>query len=131
MAPPTSNTPVLGELEIQVLEYLWSNEAATAKEAHRCLGKPRGTSVNTVQSAMERLFRKGFLSRSKSGHAYRYSPLVEKKALLASLINDVVGRFNTDSLSSAAAILDAAERIDENALDLLEAEIKKRRGDKN
>lgn len=127
MTQQPRDTPTLGELEIQVLEHLWCSGETSARELHETLSASRKVSPNTVQSAMERLFRKGLLSRRKSSHRYVYKADVCKADLLGNLINDLVTRFQADSTSSAAAILNAAERIDEQALDLLEAEIRRRR----
>lgn len=127
MAGSNTNPPPLGELEIQVLEYLWQHSDATAKEFHEFVSASRPSTLNTVQSAMERLYRKGLAKRKKVSHSYRYSAKVNKSDLLGSLINDLVGRFNSDSQSSAAAFLNAAEQLDAEALDLLEEEINRRK----
>ena len=127
MGQQPRETPTLGELEIEVLEYLWQGGESSVRELHEALCARRKLSANTVQSAMERLFRKGLLSRHKSSHRYVYKAEVSRSDLLGHLINDLVTRFQPDASSSAAAILNAAERIDEQALDLLEAEIQRRR----
>lgn len=127
MTVSSINPPPLGELEIQVLEYLWQEADATAKEFHEYVSVDRPSSLNTVQSAMERLFRKGLVIRKKVSHSYRYSAKVTKADLLGHLINDLVGKFNSDSRSSAAAFLNAAEQLDAQTLDLLEAEIARRK----
>lgn len=119
--------PVLGELEVHVLDILWAEGTLSAKEMHEHISLERSASANTVQSAMERLFRKGLLSRCKSSHRYLYTAKVKKEELLGQTINQLVTRFQTDSSSSAAAILNAAEQMDEEALDLLEAEIQRRK----
>ena len=54
---------LLGELEKQVLEYLWKNQPADAKQVHSYFEKDRGGSLNTIQSTLERLFKKDLLSR--------------------------------------------------------------------
>ena len=59
----------LGELEKQVLQYLWNASEADAKQVHVVLGQSRGNSLNTIQSTLDRLFKKGLLSRTKQGHA--------------------------------------------------------------
>lgn len=119
--------PALGALEIAVLEHLWQVPEASAKEVHAALGAARGISVNTVQSTLERLYRKKLLKRAKAGHAFRYSAQVPREQLVADLINDVLGRFGGDTASSLAAFVEAADRLDEEALNALEAELKKRR----
>lgn len=126
-ATPAIQVP-LGDLEIQVLEHLWAQpEGATAKQAHRAVGEARGVTLNTVQSALERLFRKGLLSRHKESHAYFYCAAVPRQAFLSTLINQVLGRFGSDSASSVAAMVDAAEQLDSETLELLEEAIRERR----
>lgn len=55
----------LGKLEKIVLQYLWNKKEADAKQVHSVLGVPRGNSLNTIQSTLDRLFKKELLSRSK------------------------------------------------------------------
>jgi len=131
MAYSFSDIPALGELEIRVLAFLWASGEMSAKDMHEHINQERNASANNVQSAMERLFRKGLLSRSKLSHRYLYKAEVSKADLLGHMINDLVTRFQADSTSSAAAILNAAERIDDEALDLLEAEIQRRREERS
>lgn len=126
-AKPAVSVP-LGDLEIQALEYLWAHtEGGTAKQAHEAFGQARGVTLNTVQSALERLFRKGLLTRRKEGHAYCYEAATSRQAFLSSLINQVLGRFGGDSASSVAAMVDAAENFDSETLTLLEDVIRERR----
>jgi predicted transcriptional regulator len=119
--------PPLGDLEVAVLEYVWSSGDASAKEAHAALGAARGISLNTVQSAMERLFRKGLLSRVKASHSFRYSARIGREELVATLIGEVLGRFGADSSAALAAFVEAADDLDEAALRGLEAKLRKRR----
>ncbi len=120
--------PYLGELEIAVMESLWTFGAATAKAMHQQLGTSRNISANTVQSTMERLYKKGLLSREKVSHAYVYAPAVTRESLLAEMIDNVVGKLSggcTEAMLSA--FVDVAERADTHSLDFLERLIEKRR----
>ncbi|MDT8409240.1 MAG: BlaI/MecI/CopY family transcriptional regulator [Wenzhouxiangellaceae bacterium] len=119
--------PTLGHLEIAVLEHLWQVADASAKETHAALGMARGISLNTVQSTLERLYRKELLTRAKASHAYRYSPRMAREQLMARLINDVVGRFGGDMASALAAFVGTADRLDDEALQALETELRTRR----
>lgn len=124
---PASAVP-LGELEIQTLEYLWTQpDGSTAKQAHKAFGQARGITLNTIQSTLERLFRKALLTRHKHGHAYCYCVAISRRAFMASLINQVLGRFGDGSVSSAAAMIDAVENLDSETLMLLEQAIQERR----
>lgn len=125
--PATTAVPKLGDLEVAVLEHVWASGDVVAKEAHAALGVPRGISLHTVQSAMERLFRKGLLMREKSGHSFRYSARVQREELVAGLISEVLGRFRADSSAALAAFVDVADDFDEATLQLLEARLRQRR----
>ncbi|ABA56819.1 BlaI/MecI/CopY family transcriptional regulator [Nitrosococcus oceani] len=118
----------LGELEIAVLEYLWSEGAMDAKDVHQGIGTQRGISLNTVQSALERLYRKKLLSREKVRHAYVYAPAVRREELMAQLMGQVAHVLSAgkgyDLLST---FVDFAARVDEHSLDRLEQLIAERR----
>ncbi|WP_237063627.1 MULTISPECIES: BlaI/MecI/CopY family transcriptional regulator [Microbulbifer] len=127
MGATSKPTPALGDLEVAVLEITWETPECSAKEVHERIGRQRGISLNTVQSTLERLHRKELLTRSKRGHAYRYTASVERERLIASYIRETLGRFGGDAVSSLAAFVDAAEDIDESSLERLEEELRKRR----
>jgi predicted transcriptional regulator len=75
--------PRLGDLEEAVLEHVWERGEVDVIDTHRVLGKPRGISLNTVGSTLERLNRKGLLARHKVSHAYRYTPEVSREVFYA------------------------------------------------
>jgi predicted transcriptional regulator len=111
----------LGELEKQVLQYLWSSPNVDAKQVHAALAKQRDSSPNTVQSALERLFKKGLLSREKQGHAYLYRAKIKREALIAKLIDSVASDFISQGENSlVAAFSSASSDMDEAQLDQLE-----------
>ena len=118
----------LGELEKQVLEYLWKTQSADAKEVYSYFEKNRGGSLNTIQSTLERLFKKELLGRVKHGHAYQYYPKVERHDLIGQLIKTVTHDFVTeDENSVVAAFSSISSDLDEKQLDKLEAMIEQQR----
>ena len=120
--------PYLGELEIAVMEHLWSVGAADAKSVHRHLGVARGVTANTIQSTVERLFKKGLLKREKVSHAYVYSPDVTRERLMADMIDNVVSKLSGGSTEAMlSSFVDLADRAEEDTLDRLEAMIADRR----
>ena len=62
----------LGPLEQKVLNTVWSMGTATVREVVR-EGKLWQTYA-TIMSTMDRLFKKGFLTRVPEKRAFRYSP---------------------------------------------------------
>ena len=120
--------PFLGKLEQQVMDLLWSGTPMDTKSVHAVIGKQRGISLNTVQSTLERLYRKELLARKKIGHAYVYRPRVERGDLIGRVIGEVVETLGAgESEAVLAAFTDLAERADEETLNRLEAMIRARR----
>ncbi|MEO1880106.1 MAG: BlaI/MecI/CopY family transcriptional regulator [Methylococcales bacterium] len=115
------NRPYLGELEMAVLEYLWSNGEFDTKGVHAVLGKARGISHNTIQSTLERLFKKKLLTRKKVSYAYVYQTAVARDELMGQMINDVVNTISKDNTDGMlAAFVDIAARTDDAHLNKLE-----------
>ena len=114
----------LGELEKLVLNYLWSMGAADAKRVHDHFKASRGGSLNTIQSTLDRLHKKKFLTREKHGHAFLYSPAMEKKAFIGALIKAATQDFSTDHDHLLSAFVSLSADLDEAHLDRLEALIK-------
>lgn len=118
----------LGELEKQVLQYLWNTQEADVKQVHAVLGLTRGISLNTIQSTLDRLFKKDLLNRTKQGHAYFYFAKVDRDALVAKLISNVTSDFVDEGEHSLiAAFSSASSNIDDSQLDKLEQLIEQQR----
>jgi predicted transcriptional regulator len=118
----------LGELEKQVLQYLWSLPEADAKQVHAALAIQRDSSLNTVQSALDRLYKKTLLAREKKGHAYLYRAKIDREHLIAKLIESVAGDFiGQDENSLVAAFSSVSSELDETQLDQLEQLIEQQR----
>ena len=119
---------VLGELEKRVLHYLWEAPEADAKQAHGALTKRKGGTLNTIQSTLDRLFKKGLLTRQKQGHAYYYRAKLDRKELIAQLIQDVTSDFiSKDEDSLMAAFTSVSAGLDDEKLSQLETLIQQQR----
>ncbi|WP_291076102.1 BlaI/MecI/CopY family transcriptional regulator [Hyphomonas sp.] len=118
----------LGPLEIAIMKYLWRRGPADVKAVHLALGGDDGQTHNTVQSAMERLFKKGLLSRDKVSHAYVYRAEVSRSQIIGRVMDDVLRSLSPESKSSyLLAFLDHAADADSEALDTLERLIREKR----
>ncbi len=124
-APPL---PRLGELEQAVLEFLWTEAQADVHQTHASVGKPRGISPNTVGSALERLYRKGLLSRKKVSHAYRYEAAIDRERFQAQRVIEAAGGLPELAKSGLlTAFVDLVADSDEAALAELERLIQLKR----
>lgn len=113
------------------MEHLWSAGPLDCKSVHRAVGSRRRITLNTVQSTMERLFRKGLLAREKVSHAYVYRASVSREALGARLFEDVVSTLMKGRTEPMlAAFVDVAERAGQDQLERLAALVAKRRAER-
>ncbi len=118
----------LGELELLVLEKIWSTPGSDAKGLLVLLSPHRRPSLSTVQSTLERLVRKGLLEREKEGHAFRYFPLKSRSELMGSMLREVIQLLHDGEADTIlSSFVNVADRMDENALDQLEALIQQKR----
>src|SRR5215831_10263404 len=64
-----------GDLEAAIMDVVWSAGAPVrVREVSEQLNRDRPLAFNTVQTVMENLYYKGWLSRKKDGRAYLYEP---------------------------------------------------------
>ena len=66
-----SNPPALGPLEIAVMDILWDRGESNVHDVIQRLGRP--LAYTTVMTTLDRLYKKGQLSRHKSERAFLYS----------------------------------------------------------
>lgn len=125
---PPVLAPALGDLELAVLEVLWQTDRADAKAVHSALGSARGIGLNTVQSTLERLFRKQLLAREKVSHAYLYRAAVSRETLVGRLMESALQRVAAgDGDVLIAAFVDMAARADTAQLERMAQLIARRR----
>jgi predicted transcriptional regulator len=119
---------LLGDLEKMVLQYLWEFGSADAKEVHAHFEKLRGGSLNTIQSTLDRLFKKGILAREKIGHAFHYRSAVDRNQFIGQLIKDITDDYSGGGKSPLlAAFASMSTSLDDEQLDELERLIEQRR----
>jgi predicted transcriptional regulator len=106
-----------GELEQAIMDVVWdAGQPLTVREVQSELngGREKELAYNTVQTVMEILHRKGWLSRAKDGRAFRYQSTKSREEYAAGLIDQVwaTGADRTATLVRLFDDLDAAE-VDE------------------
>ena len=115
--------PVLGPRELDVLDQLWQHADCSAQELHERLAAD--LSLNTVQSTLERLHRKGLAVRSKRGRAFYYSAALTRSDVVSRVLNALardVGRGDLAPIISGFAefLGDDGTQIEPQLLSLLE-----------
>src|SRR5690554_4845072 len=118
----------LGHLELQVLEILWRHPGLDAKQVRAELSESCVPSLSTVQSTLERLFRKAYIERIKYGHAYTYRATVTRGSLMGRMLGDVIQILHDGRIETIlSSFVNAAAEMDESSLESLEQMIRQRR----
>ena len=120
---------VYGRLEIKVLEALWSRQAPAC--VRDLQPQFQGVAYTTLMTTLDRLFRKGTLSRVKSGRAFYYEPKSSQQELISALAGSTFATLLPGDAASVRPILsmfvDTVGERDHALLDELEALVKARR----
>ncbi|MDX1933788.1 MAG: BlaI/MecI/CopY family transcriptional regulator [Capsulimonadales bacterium] len=84
--------PGLGNLELEILRYITDHGPASVGQVTEGFAVPRGFSRSTINTSIERLFKKGYLTRSaaSAGDAFRYSATLSSEAVLSGLVENFV-----------------------------------------
>jgi predicted transcriptional regulator len=77
--PFRSSLRQLGPLEQCLLEGLWVRGSATVRELVE--SGCQDLAYTTVMTTLDRLFKKGLLTRSEEGRAFRYAPRFSREEL--------------------------------------------------
>src|SRR5258706_1543091 len=74
-----SSSRQLGPLEERMLDGLWPRVSATVRELLE--DGYQDLAYTTVMTTLDRLFKKGLLTRSEEGRAFRYAPRFSREEL--------------------------------------------------
>jgi predicted transcriptional regulator len=74
-----SSSRQLGPLEQRMLDTLWARGSATVRELLEA--SYQDLAYTTVMTTLDRLFKKGLLTRSEEGRAFRYAPQFSREEL--------------------------------------------------
>jgi predicted transcriptional regulator len=108
-----------GSTEIEILRYIGDHHPISVGEMAEYVAGTTGQARTTVLTIMERLRRKGHLTRKKIGGIYRYSPKVAKQVLLQTLVRNFVDTTLGGSVSPFVAFLSESGPISTDDLDTL------------
>ena len=111
----------LGHLELSLLQYISDDAPITVGEAAERYGQPHGLARTTILTVMERLRKKGYLTRTKGDGAFRYAPCVQKGDLLRSMVGDFTQRVLGGSLQPFMVYLAEDAQVTDDELDALRA----------
>ncbi len=125
----TNQHPVLGPLEIRVMEVLWSAGQSSVRDVVEKL--ETRLAYTTVMTTLDRLFKKGMLDRQKSERAFLYLPRLSSQEWERQRAGDLIAGFLAGPQPARdvllSSLIDAVGQHDAVLLDQLQEKIRKKR----
>jgi predicted transcriptional regulator len=120
---------VLGKLERQVMDEVWRREEVSVRDIFRAFDERMA--YTTLMTTLDRLHKKGLLSRRKDGRAFLYfarvSPAEFEQGVASDVISSLLGKGFGDAEPVLACIVDAVSEKDRTLLDELDRLVKEKR----
>lgn len=111
---------VLGHLEHEVMDVLWSTSKATGKEVLAAIIRRRKIAATTVFTVLERLTKKGLVKKTKGESVYIFSPVYTKEEFAGMVSEEVLkGVIELWSASAVVSFVDILAEKDPEELDRL------------
>jgi len=88
----------LGELERQVMEFLWEHGPATGEAVRAAVGKERPLADSTIRTVLRRLEAKQYVQHAMDGRQFLYSSAREPRKVAADAVRTVLRNFCRGSL---------------------------------
>jgi predicted transcriptional regulator len=111
----------VGDQELALLRFVSDRAPVTMAAAVEGFGQPRGLARSTVLTMMDRLRRKGHLSRRLVGNIYHYEPRTQHSTAVRDAIVRFVDRTLGGSISPFVTYLAEREQLSDAEVAELEA----------
>lgn len=118
----------LGDREHVVLRAVAGLGSCSVREVFEVVGEPHGLAYTTIATVLDRLFAKELVTRQLDGKAFRYRVTRKAAAIERGRTRSFIERLLGDDPTPAVAhLVDAVESVDPELLDVLAAEVARRR----
>jgi len=113
----------LGDLERQVMTFLWKGGPATAEAVRIALGKVPPLTDSTIRTVLRRLEAKGYLRHELEGRQFLYFSAREPRNVAAEAVRSILKNFCRGSLEELLAGLVDHRVVDSSDLRRIAEEI--------
>ena len=92
-------------LELACLRALWRLEQGNVHAVREIVGQSRPLAYTTIMTVLDRLVRKGKITRIKQGRSYTYAPTQSRDALRRAAVRDLLDSYFDGSEAELLAFL--------------------------
>jgi BlaI family penicillinase repressor len=125
---PTDDAKDLGDLELAVMQLIWTHGEMTAEAVRENLGRPLKES--TIRTVLRRLEEKGFLTHEVEARTFIYRAAEARGKVAAKAVKRIVDWFCNGSVEEVLVGMVDSKMLDQRQLDALSKKIEKARAEK-
>lgn len=111
----------LGELEMEILQYVWDLKQATVNDVREQILQQRDIAYTTVMTVMKNLHSKGYLTYYKEGTQFVYQPAKSPDSVKSNLLMGLMNTVFKGSPKSLVKSLIQTESLSEAELNEIKA----------
>lgn len=107
---PKSSRDVPPPLELLCLKALWSLQRGKVKDVREVVAQSRPLAYTTIMTVLDRLVRKGKLTRQKAGRAFIYAPQTPRDVMRRAAIRELLDGYFDGSEAQLIEFLRGSEQ---------------------
>ncbi len=116
MAKANEGRPPLSEAQLEIMHVVWDGGEVTVTDVWSALSRRRPVARNTVLTLMDRLEKKGWLTRRAEGQTHVYAAAAPRDATLGQVVHRLVdAAFAGSADAMVLALLEGRGVSDEEA----------------
>ena len=110
MRRPAPQRDMPPPLELECLKALWGIGEGTVRDVRDVMVGNRNLAYTTVMTVLDRLEKRGGVSRKKQGRSFVYVPKLSREELRKFAVKEVVDRFFEGSEEALARFLKSSQQ---------------------
>ena len=111
-----NHLPELSRSGLDIMKILWKDGRSSAREVHDQLSAAYGWAYSTTKTIMDRMVKKGHLSRENFHGVFLYKPLISKPTGLASFVRNFADRVLEMDYGSVVSLFAHSQALTPNEI---------------
>jgi predicted transcriptional regulator len=117
----------LGNLQLKIMQVLWTAGPAKVSEVHDALGPEAGLAYTTIATMLRKMEARGLVTHESEGRSFVYRAAVSDQDVSQSMADDLIDRVFAGSLTDMVSHLLTTREVSHDELRALERLIAERK----
>jgi predicted transcriptional regulator len=123
----SSDAKPLTPLQQAILEFIWTNEHATAEQVREAIKKNHPLKESSVRTLLTRLEASGYLTHGVEGKTFVYRATALRKQIAARAVRSIIERFCSGSVEQFLTGMVDEEVLSVDQLERLARKVRSRK----